>query len=103
MAELKVEIINLRDEKPSHDYDVRIHRGTHVGNPFKMLDETMRDEVCDKYDIYFYHQMSSNGPFIKEITRIQELLNKHGIVRLFCWCVPLRCHGETVKKFLLHD
>lgn len=103
MAKLKVEIINLRDEKPSHEYDVRIHRGTPLGNPFKMLSEAMRDEVCDKYHTYFYHQMSLNGPFRKEVTRIQELLNKHGIVRLFCWCAPKRCHGETPKEFLLHD
>lgn len=102
MAKPKIEIINLRDEKPSHEYDVRIHRNSPLGNPFKMLDESMRDEVCNKYHTYFYHQLEVHGPVLKEVTRIQELLNKFGIVRLFCWCAPKRCHGEIIKKFILH-
>lgn len=102
MVESKIEIMNLRDVKPSHEYDVRIHRNTPLGNPFKMPHESMRDEVCNKYHVYFYHQIEAHGPMLKEVTRIQALLNKHDIVRLFCWCAPKRCHGETVRTFILH-
>jgi len=103
MAKPKIEIINLRDEKPSHEYDVRIHRNSPLGNPFRMCGESTRDDVCNRYYAHFYHQMESGGTMLAEVTRIQALLNKHGIVRLFCWCAPKRCHGETIRDFLLHD
>ena len=32
---------------------------------------------------------------------IDAKCNEFGKVRLFCWCAPKRCHGETIKKWLI--
>jgi len=99
---MSIQIMNLRIDKPEYEYDVRIHRRTPLGNPFKMCDESMRDEACDKYEKYFYHQIEANSDgFMMELKRLQELLKEYGGIRLFCWCAPKRCHGETIKKYLL--
>jgi len=104
MKKLKVEIINLKTERPLQEYDIRIHRGTPLGNPFKVTDESLRDEMCDAYITWFYnHRVLNNSVVAKELARIQAILHKHKIVRLFCWCVPKRCHGETIKEFLLNE
>ena len=93
-----IEIMSLRKVTPTHEYDVRIDRGTPLGNPFYMYDESVRDAVCDKYA-----SMPKSESWHDEIFRIRDLYIKHGKLRLFCWCAPKRCHGEYIKECILVD
>lgn len=94
-----IEIINLRVEKPSEPYDVIVDRRSPLGNPFYLMDETERDKVCDMYEERFskakYTQLLWN-----ELQRLRSLHEEYGQLRLFCWCVPKRCHAETIKRYL---
>jgi hypothetical protein len=66
-----------------------------------MKDESFRDEVCDKYEIYFNEKIKNNDElFLKELKRLYYIYKKYNKLRLFCWCAPKRCHAETIKKFL---
>jgi Domain of unknown function (DUF4326) len=48
-----VEIINLRTCKDwGKPGDIIIDRRTKWGNPFIMQNESQRDEVCDKYELW---------------------------------------------------
>ena len=96
-----VNIINLRLQKPENPWDVRVDRSSVLGNPFKMKEESQRDEVCDKYDAYFAEQLRENPAVQKEIQRILALHQTHGELNLFCWCAPKRCHAETVRRHIL--
>lgn len=61
---MSIEIRNMRTTKPSNAvWDFRVDRTSPVGNPFYMRDESMRDEVCDRYENYFYEQLESNAKF----------------------------------------
>jgi len=91
-----IQVMNLRTCKPEFEYDVRIDRGTALGNPFYMNGEAMRDEVCDKYE-----EMPKSEAWHKEIDRLLNLYALHGKLRLFCWCAPKRCHGMYIKHVLL--
>ena len=95
---IMIEIMNLRVIKPTEAYDVVVCRGTPLGNPFKMKDESQRDDVCDKYARSFERL----GEYLKrhELARLAELYKEHGKLRLFCWCAPKRCHAETIKGWL---
>lgn len=96
-----IEICNLRKEKCRFEYDVRVDRSSVLGNKFYMKDETFRNEVCDKYEIYFNEKIRNNDElFLKELRRLYCIYKKYGKLRLFCWCYPRRCHAETIKKFL---
>lgn len=92
-----ITIHNLKDEKPTHPYDIRVHRNHILGNPFFMANESQRDDVCDKYDTWFNENMSQILP---ELKRLLEIYLEYGNLRLFCWCAPKRCHAETIKKWL---
>ena len=95
----------MHREKPSELYDVRIDRGhSPLANKFRMESEKDRDKVCDQYDKWLEGQLLSghrNKSVVVEILRLQKIYKRYGILRLFCWCAPLRCHGETVAKYIV--
>ena len=100
---MSIKIMNMRNTKPSEPYDVRIDRYSVVGNPFYLTTESQRDHVCDKYQDHFDEEMeeNNNGKFARGIRKILEVYLKYGKIRLFCWCDPKRCHGWTIKNWLI--
>ena len=95
-------IKNLRKEKPSEEWDVKVDRQSVLGNPFSMNhDERKRDEVCDRYDEYFENEYENNVNFALEVNRLVNLYRVHGCLNLFCWCATKRCHSETIRDYIL--
>lgn len=102
---MTITIMNLRNTKPTEPYDFYIDRRSPLGNKFPMKDESERDEVCEKYEEWFNKMKNSssiikNAPRSKLVNEMLTALKKYGQVRLFCWCAPKRCHGDTIKKYL---
>lgn len=100
----KIEICNLRTEKPQYPWDVKVcRRSSLLGNPFIMLNESDRDKVCDDYIKWITEQLAPGGKdrkVIEELLHLQKLYEQHGKLRLFCWCAPKRCHAETIKSLI---
>jgi hypothetical protein len=95
-----IEICNLRDMHVKEPWDFRVDRKTPLGNPFIMKNESMRDWSCDSYDNNFedlIKQDSAKAYLCKLVLAYQ----RYGRLRLFCWCAPKRCHGETVRRYIL--
>lgn len=96
-----IEIVNLRNNKLKYKYDFRCDRESPLGNPYNLKSEEFRNDVCDKYETWFYQQIENkNLEVIDYINELRESYNKYGKLRLFCWCTPKRCHVETIKKYL---
>ncbi len=97
-----IEIMNLRNTKPNKPYDFRVDRKSILGNPFVLNRINKRDYVCDKYQKYFdiYIQIKPNSTFVSTLQELLSTYQQYNKLRLFCWCAPLRCHGETIKKWL---
>lgn len=98
---MNILIKNLRNEKPTQPWQVRVDRASVLGNPFVMNNESERNLVCDKYEEYFKEQCNTNREFFDEIARIYHIYHNYGKLELFCWCAPKRCHAETIRNFLL--
>lgn len=97
-----IEIMNMRKVKPSEPYDFHIDRRSPVGNPFPLRDEDKRDIVCNDYQQHFDKMVEyEDTAFLGYLKTIEKALEIHGKVRLFCWCAPKRCHGETIKSWLI--
>jgi hypothetical protein len=94
---MTIELCSLRKEKPRHPWDVKVDRSSVLGNPFK---SGSRDDQCKAYAAWFPGRAASNRLIANKLERLCELHKEHGKLRLFCWCVPLRCHSETIKKVL---
>ena len=95
-----IEIRNLRTMKPANAFDFRVDRTSPVGNPFYMRDESQRDEVCDRYETYFYEQLKSNTAFNNYLQMMLQAMKQYEKLNLYCWCAPKRCHAETIKAWL---
>jgi hypothetical protein len=88
----------VRKHEPDAQY---IGRGSPLGNPFRMNDERDRDRVCDQYQVWFNDKVAANDPVVmNELRRLYRLAAK-GDLKLGCFCAPRRCHGDTIKRFLL--
>lgn len=98
---MTIEIINSKDFKPSQPFDTYIDRRSPIGNPFILKDESQRDLVCDKYQQWFDHQLKlKDERFIMFLSSLMDVYAEYGKLRLFCWCAPKRCHGETIRMYL---
>lgn len=95
---MTIRIVNLRTYKPIPDEILfKVDRSTKLGNPFYMHNESERDEVCDKYEKWFWENY--NEPFYDYLSEIAYAACTKDIA-LGCWCYPKRCHAETIKAHL---
>lgn len=102
MKNYQVEIRNLKTDKfYNYSWDFRVDRASIVGNPFYMANESMRDEVCDKYERYFNEQLKSNKAFQQYLETMLRTLRTYEKINLYCWCYPKRCHAETIRNWLI--
>lgn len=70
----------------ANGYLERIDRQSVWGNPFELDKDGDRDEVCNKFEVYFDMKTSLH----------RSVRNLQGKV-LGCWCYPARCHGNHLK------
>lgn len=98
-----IEIKNLRKEEIKNLYDFRIDRETCLGNPFHINSKSNRESVCDKYYIYFHSVLLKDEKAQKILNRMLAIYSSYGRLRLFCWCTPKRCHGETIKNWVMEN
>ena len=98
-----ITIKNLRNEKCTQPWDVRVDRQSVLGNPFYMKYESQRDKVCDEYEKWLHNKLfirNIDKSIIHEMNRLWQIYKKYGKLNLFCWCAPKRCHAETIKVTL---
>ena len=95
----KITIVHLKD--PGDTRVIRCDRRSPLGNPFVMVNEKMRDEVCDNYDVFFKERVKRGGgtDFMHALRSLYRIWLEEDIA-LGCWCAPKRCHCETIKAFL---
>jgi len=99
-----ITIKNLRTKKLKNPWDIRVDRVSVLGNIYFMSTEKERNNVCDKYQVYFYNVIKANihKQFILELEYLYNVYKLYKKLNLFCWCTPKRCHAETIKEYLLN-
>lgn len=99
---MNIEIKNIRHANIVHPYDVMVDRNSPLGNPYRMYGEYERDAACAYYEPWLLNRLKdSESEQNKELNRLVNLYWEHNKLNLFCWCVPRRCHAETIKQELI--
>lgn len=76
-------------------------KGSPLGNPFPMRDETERDMVIAQYRAHLLAKIEGkDAQVLAELKRLQDAHRRGEEVVLVCWCSPRSCHGDVVKEFL---
>lgn len=76
-------VLNRRDGTPKGA--AYIGRGSPWGNPYVIGRDGDRDTVCDKFESRVLPTLD-----------VEPLRGK----ALLCFCAPLRCHGDSIKRKL---
>jgi hypothetical protein len=103
--EYVVNIANMHAHqyKPDPVYGFfRVDRLSPVGNPFPMKSEKDRDWACTKYVVHFNSEEFVHNRAAQDYLHTMLIyLQTYKSITLLCWCVPKRCHAETIKEWLL--
>lgn len=80
---------------------INVGRPTPLGNPYFMRTESMRDEVCDKYEGWFKAKVEAADPAVmNQLRDLWRIGKREGVINLGCYCAPRRCHADTIARFL---
>ena len=80
---MKTTVVHCRKSK----HDVYIGRPSKWGNPFKLEDGQVREEVIEQYRAWLLEQPEL-------LVDLHELRGKV----LGCWCKPQSCHGDVLAE-----
>lgn len=72
--------------------------GSVLRNEFVIGQDGNREEVIEKYRKWLWIEWKKKGEVYEELMRIGKLVKEGKNVELVCWCKPLGCHGDVVKK-----
>ena len=78
--------------------DIYIGRPSVLGNPFKIGPDGSRDDVIEKYRHWLWVHIQSTDNVYNKLMQIVKLINSGKHTYLICWCAPLPCHGDVIKK-----
>lgn len=102
-------VYNRKNEIHEGPDNYMISRPGILGNPYSELDEKKtraiyrvesREEAIEKYDGYYDMMYGSNVEYTKVIDEIYEKYKSGKTVYLECFCKPLPCHGDVIKRKL---
>lgn len=95
------QMINIINIKSGQKYDFYAGRANKtynlkesiLSNHFIIGKDGNREEVIEKYKIYFYNRINKDKEFKDYVL---SLRGKTGA----CWCAPARCHLEVIRDYL---
>ena len=81
---------------------VYIGRGTVLGNPFPMANDSdvERARVIDEYRKWINGMLNDKNQMVCDELNKLYRIGKHGKLYLECWCAPKKCHGDIIKHIL---
>ena len=73
-----------------------------LGNPFgiKPHGPYTREESLAKYEVWLEEKVAAKDPAVCGALNAIWSAAKQGPVELECFCSPLGCHGDTVKRLV---
>ena len=71
--------------------------GSPLGNPYTLTPRTARAAVIAEYEAWLDVQLSSGTRVRRAFDQLVEAA-RHGDLVLLCWCAPLECHGDVIRR-----
>lgn len=77
---------------------VFIGRPSVFGNPFPI--QRGRDRCIAEYEEYFNQIIDKGGDLSQAVEALVGRVRNGEDIYLQCFCAPLRCHGDVIKKYI---
>ena len=76
-------------------------RPSPLGNPFVLHGNMDREYTIDLYEKWFLKEVKEcNAEILQELKRLKKIHKEAGELTLLCFCAPLRCHCDIIKRYL---
>ena len=72
------------------------------GNPFSIGRDGTREEVIEKFRVYFKERLQNNIAVRAAFNGLVYHASV-GDLYLVCWCAPLACHGDVIRELILAE
>lgn len=103
---MAIQVVNMKTHIKT-PYDIYIGRGSALGNPYRLSDYS-REESIKMYDTELSLCLATKADTLNmQFQVIKALLNAiwwmerwEGTCNLVCYCAPLKCHGDIIKKIV---
>lgn len=99
---VNIKNFRIKDHPGNYSYIGRAvlgRPGSALGNPWKLKNESERQEILTKYEIWLRGLLKADTPQRREIEMLTDLARR-GDLSLGCWCAPALCHGDVVKRII---
>lgn len=80
-------------------WKVLVDRSTPLGAPYISRNRTKNIQSFRSM-LWAEFQLDFETQAVGEILRLRNVYKEHGKLELHCWCVPLPCHGDVIKRCL---
>jgi len=81
---------------------VYIGRPSVLGNPFRVSAALPQGKAAAEYGPYLDRQLAAGGEVEAEIEQLAERVRSGERIAVICWCTPLPCHGDHVRRAILN-
>ena len=80
---------------------VYVGRPSVLGNAFALGRDGSREQVIARYRVWLWQQLQqADSPQRRALEDLLEQARRQPL-ELLCWCHPLPCHGEVIRKAIL--
>ena len=89
---MTTKVVNI---KTGAYFDVFIGRGRDsiLGNPFKIGIDGNRQQVIEKFRVYFHERIAHDMLFKAKVLSLKDMI-------VGCYCKPEPCHGDVYVEYL---
>jgi hypothetical protein len=92
-------VLNKRSAGSRGEY---VGRPSPLGNPFKLEQESDRDAVIARYEVWLRERVAARDQRVcDELNRLYCIARDTALLELVCWCAPKRCHADVIRTVLL--
>lgn len=80
---------------------IYIGRPSVYGNPIRLSAGEPRGATLERYEVYLRSQCKHGGTLKNAILKLAERVARGENIELECFCAPLGCHGDLLRKAIL--
>jgi hypothetical protein len=97
----KIEVISKISPYTWDARVVYVGRPSPLGNPFTAKEEGSREAAINKFETWFLKALDRpQSPQMQSMKFLLGCLLSGEDIALQCWCAPLPCHADIIKREL---
>jgi hypothetical protein len=96
-----IQVLSLRGRGGGRPCGEYVGRPSVLGHPSVVGRYGTQEHVVTRYRIWLLQQWRRGGAVRSQLERLAAKDRRDGQLILLCWCAPLPCHADVIRKAVL--